>query len=251
MGQGKLFFWDARALYVGRTFGLRPHRNAVAVLCVALDAACYLARDARKNDAENIAFRTALIPPNTLHHLRVPGNQRMAFLYVDGLSDDYSNLLAAMLEPSERVAIRHTDERAWLDTLTRLAGGANWRHCSEELTALLGSSPSPQRDPRIEQTLMKQRMAPSQLHSLAQAADDARLSQSRFLHLFKSETGLPYRRYRLWMRIGAALATVRAGGTLTEAAHSAGFSSSSHFTSAFTGMFGMAPSKLTHLIRAK
>ena len=30
---GRLFFWGARALYLGPSFGLAAHRNAAAVLC--------------------------------------------------------------------------------------------------------------------------------------------------------------------------------------------------------------------------
>jgi AraC-like DNA-binding protein len=37
------------------------------------------------------------------------------------------------------------------------------------------------------------------------------------------------------------------GGNLTEAAHSAGFSSSAHLSSAFRQMFGLSPSSLLAL----
>jgi AraC-like DNA-binding protein len=75
-------------------------------------------------------------------------------------------------------------------------------------------------------------------------AQGARLSPSYFQHLFKTETGVPFRRYRSWARMGAALKAVRSGCSLTEAAHAAGFSSSAHFSSAFARMFGLPPSRL-------
>ncbi|MBR1213416.1 helix-turn-helix transcriptional regulator [Bradyrhizobium sp. JYMT SZCCT0180] len=70
------------------------------------------------------------------------------------------------------------------------------------------------------------------------------LSASRFLHLFKAETGVPLRRYRIWNRMGAAVRACGEGSSLTEAAHAAGFASSAHFSSAFRDMFGMMPSDL-------
>ena len=54
----------------------------------------------------------------------------------------------------------------------------------------------------------------------------------------------PLRRYRLWNRMGAAVVACRDGGSLTEAAHAAGFASSAHFSTAFRDMFGMMPSEL-------
>lgn len=250
MSNGRMFFWDARGVYVGQTFGLRPHRNAVAVLCVALDAACGLAREPLKPTTEYVDFRTVLIPPNTMHHLRVSASDRMAFLYIDGLSEDYARLQSAMNDKTERFSRGLPNENKWIDVMRRAAEGETWRTSTAALATLLGARSQLLRDPRIEATLARQRMSPSDSHSSKEAAAEAGLSQSRFLHLFKEETGLPYRRYRLWIRIGAALSVMRRGGTLTQAAYAAGFSSSAHFTTAFTTMFGMPPSRLDHLLKA-
>ena len=85
---------------------------------------------------------------------------------------------------------------------------------------------------------------PHRAHRLAELAEQAGLSASRFLHLFKSETGVPLRRYRIWNRMGAAVRACGEGSSLTEAAHAAGFASSAQFSSAFRDMFGMMPSDL-------
>ena len=74
------------------------------------------------------------------------------------------------------------------------------------------------------------------------------LSTSRFLHLFKAQTGAPLRRYRLWNWMGAAVSAYRGGASLTEAAHAAGFASSAHFSTAFRDMFGMTPSELVRTL---
>ena len=84
---------------------------------------------------------------------------------------------------------------------------------------------------------------------MAELGECAGLSASRFLHLFKAETGVPLRRYRIWNRMGAAVRACGEGLSLTEAAHAAGFASSAHFSSAFREMFGMMPSDLLKALK--
>ena len=96
--------------------------------------------------------------------------------------------------------------------------------------------------------LERMRNDPRRSHSLAELAARAGLSSSRFLHLFKAQTGVPLRRYRLWNRMGAAVGAFRHGVSLTEAAHAAGFASSAHFSTAFRDMFGMTPSELVNTL---
>ncbi|MCP3923826.1 MAG: AraC family transcriptional regulator [Desulfobacterales bacterium] len=68
------------------------------------------------------------------------------------------------------------------------------------------------------------------------------LSESRLSHLFKEQTGIPVRRYILWIRLTGTFKSVIEGKSLTEAAHIAGFSDSAHFTRTFKSMFGVTPS---------
>ncbi len=71
------------------------------------------------------------------------------------------------------------------------------------------------------------------------------LSESRLLHLFKAEMGLPIRSYILWYRLKVAMEKVIRGANLTEAAHAAGFSDQAHFTRTCRKMLGVPPSTLT------
>ncbi|MEO3475793.1 AraC family transcriptional regulator [Roseomonas sp. CAU 1739] len=79
---------------------------------------------------------------------------------------------------------------------------------------------------------------------LAEAAHLAKLSPDRFRHLFVEETGLQYRSYLLWLRLGRAVAAFAEGHSLTEAAHAAGFSDSAHLSRTFRRTFGLMPSSL-------
>src|SRR5258705_11053188 len=114
----------------------------------------------------------------------------------------------------------------------------------QALGELLGIGMRADTDVRIVAALRQMRDEPHRSHSLTELGACAGLSASRFLHLFKAETGVPLRRYRLWNRMGAAVGAFHNGMSLTEAGHAAGFASSAHFSAAFRDMFGMMPSEL-------
>ena len=242
--RAKLIGWGPRVLYLGPAFGLTPHRNATAVLAVALAGTLDVADDAANPNGKYRSARSVLIPPNTLHHLRMSDGV-MAFLYVDPLSRDLAAVGARMQDVTPRASFDLIDEGAVIEVLTGLAAGrTSVRDGRDALASLLGIGARAKPDGRILSALQRMRDQPQRSHSLAELGACAGLSTSRFLHLFKAQTGIPLRRYRLWNRMGAAVEAFRDGVSLTEAAHAAGFASSAHFSTAFRDMFGMMPSEL-------
>jgi AraC-like DNA-binding protein len=94
-------------------------------------------------------------------------------------------------------------------------------------------------DPRLERALaaLDQHLAGKvSAQALAQAAH---LSLSQLERLFAHQLGLPVRRLVLWRRLRIALHLALAGGTLTEAAHGAGFADSAHFSRTMKQLFGV------------
>ena len=228
-----LYSWGARALFIGPTFGLSPHRNAVAVVALGLDAPFELSSDASSYHR----CRSALIPPNTLQHLRATSGD-MAFLYVDAVSSDYARLRDLQCE------------QFLIDCLDRLRTGgvARWRETRAQLDALLSGGTPVKADERIMHAIRCIHEDPGARLPLAELARRANLSPSRFTALFKDATGVPVRRYKLWVAMGAAVRSMQQGASLTEASIGAGFSSSAHFSSAYREMFGMEPSRLARLL---
>lgn len=244
MDTAKIFFWRARALYLGPAFGLSPHRNAVPVLCAALNGDFGVAMDPRARKSTYLSCRVALIPANTLHHLMIDTSP-MAFLYVDARSDDFKRMRAQAGRFDGRLGRDLKDEMKYLTALKRLHAGASWSEIRSEIAVALNLHPATQVDSRVVACLKHLHRTPNESTELAQLAAQAGLSPSRFLHLFKQATGVPFRRYRLWARMGAAIRDVVGGRTLTDAALGAGFSSSAHFSAAYREMFGMTPSTLS------
>jgi AraC-like DNA-binding protein len=244
VASAKLIGWGARVLYLGPSLGLTPHRNATGVLAVALDGELEVADEPADLDGPYRSARSVLIPPNTLHHLRAPG-ARMAFLYVDPLGRDLRALRERMREITPRAGFDLVNETTVIEALAGLAEGRiAARDGRQVLGQLLGVGKGADTDIRIVAALRRMREQPHKSHSLTELGECAGLSSSRFLHLFKAETGVPLRRYRLWNRMAAAVAAFRSGTSLTDAAYAAGFASSAHFSAAFRDMFGMMPSEL-------
>lgn len=240
----RLYSWGARALYLGQALGLSPHRNAVAVVGIGLDAPFDVAIDPANASTGYRRCRTALIPPNTLHHL-VGTVGRFAFLYVDARSRDLDRLRSLAGECTARAAFDLATEGEWIACLDGLARGAvAWEAARAKLGAALAVELVSANDPRVRHALNRLHAEPGTRLSLADLAREAGLSESRFLHVFKATVGVPLRRYKLWIAMGAAMRAIARGENLTSAALGAGFSSSAHFSAAFRSMFGLEPSRL-------
>jgi AraC-like DNA-binding protein len=237
----QLYSWGARALFIGQALALSPHRNAVAVVAVGLEAPFALSWNMR----DYCSCRSALIPPNTLQHFRETSGE-MGFLYVDASSNDYAQLRASATKNGERSHLDLRCEQFLIDRLNRLRadGAARWREVRAELESLLNGGEARTTDARVVHSLQLIHEDPASRLSLAALARHAKLSPSRFAALFKQATGVPVRRYKLWVAMGAAVRSMQRGASLTEASMDAGFSSPAHFSSAYRQMFGMEPSRL-------
>jgi AraC-like DNA-binding protein len=126
----------------------------------------------------------------------------------------------------------------------RIGGASCWREARTELEGLLSGGPAQSADERIVRTLQIIHEDPATRLSLAVLARHAQLSPSRFTALFRQTTGVPVRRYKLWVAMGAAVRSMQRGASLTDASMDAGFSSPAHFSNAYRQMFGMEPSRL-------
>lgn len=239
----QLYSWGARAMYVGFALNLSAHRNAVAVLAIGLDAPFDVATDALRPGRGTCTVRSMLIAPNTLHHLTCAGT--MAFFYVDAVSRDLRQLQRRTLSPV-RAELQPEYEDHLIDLLVPLAKGEKqFPEIVAALEAEILAVPTSARDERIARAIRHLHVNVTDRLSLDELAEIASLSPSRFRHLFVETTGVPLRRYKIWLAFGTAMRLLKSGATLTAAAHAAGFASSAHFSSAFRIMFGLAPSQLT------
>ena len=100
-------------------------------------------------------------------------------------------------------------------------------------------------DPRIQKIIDYAVAHLDEPLSLESASQGIYLSPSRLRHLFVEQTGLAFKTYVLWLRLVRAVQAYSEGGSLTEAAHEAGFSDSAHFSRIFKRTFGLPATTLT------
>ena len=110
----------------------------------------------------------------------------------------------------------------------------------DSLAAALQAQPREQlADARVQRALDQVDALLSGKVSAAAVAEAAHLSLSQLERLFSAQLGLPVRRLVLWRRLRLAIRFILLGGTLTDAAHGAGFADAAHFSRTMRSLFGV------------
>lgn len=238
-----LYLFDGRLLYAAPGIESEPHSHYAVSVLIARGEPFQI----RMGETLHPPLSAAVLAPNAFHELHAP-RARMIVLHLDPDCAEFGPLSkrlnhAALLPiAAEELA----DLGAEFDRA--LAGeldcGAARRLYERTLQQIGGGQESAHRhlDSRIEQAILVLKRSLPESKSAAELAQAVGLSEHRFMHLFKDELGLPVRRYTLWLRLHAAARQLRNGGTLTDAAHAAGFSDSAHLSRTFKEMFGVQPS---------
>ncbi|HEY2256487.1 MAG TPA: AraC family transcriptional regulator [Variovorax sp.] len=99
-------------------------------------------------------------------------------------------------------------------------------------------------DARIREVIDRINADPAAATSAEACAAAVQLSFSRFLHLFKQETGMPFRAFRAWKRARGLLRHVRQSATLTDIALDTGYPDSTHFSHSIRQVYGLRPSDI-------
>ena len=121
--------------------------------------------------------------------------------------------------------------------------GSNGLSTAEFDQLILGRTlPRRELDPRVEMVLesFEGDFGESELSAEA-CAHRAGLSKSRFLHLFKDQTGVSFRNVRMWKRARRFLEWANQEGSLTDVALDLGYPDSSHFSHSIRRIYGLKP----------
>jgi AraC-like DNA-binding protein len=101
--------------------------------------------------------------------------------------------------------------------------------------------PARRLEPRVATVVNRIRTQPCDCVSAEEFAQQIDLSFSRFLHLFKTEVGTTFRRFRAWKRARTFLAYVNTELNLTDIALETGYPDSSHFSHTVRRYWGLTP----------
>lgn len=238
----------------GRTFFAGPleynasHQHGAPVYLAGL----YGSFGLRVEGGRWLSCRTAVIPAGVRHELDIGGNP-LAVLYVepDIAGVDALTPLVRNTREVDGALIGSTGETTLLRKLYEDHAGTRW--AGPALADLLGFArkrAARQIDPRVSRVVASMYARYDDLTPVAQLAGSAGLSASRFQHLFTREVGVPFRRYRAWHRMRAAIREIVQGSNFTRAAHAAGFSDQAHFAHDFRRTFGAPASRSLTRVRA-
>jgi AraC family transcriptional regulator len=241
---GRLCLWEGGALYLGYAADNTPHSHHAAQLCLGLDGTLAVRQGSRSPWHRG---RVVVVGPDVMHQLE-GGDTTLALAYIDPEADAALRLRAAGYE---RVATVPLDPLAEFlqplsDVLRDDAAADEVARLVERMVEALAPAPALRRLPdrrilRAVRELREQVDVPPTAPAMAARLG---LSASRFVHVFRDTTGIPYRRYLLWLRLITAVGAMARSRSLTEVAHAAGFADSAHMSRTFRRMFGIAPSAL-------
>jgi AraC-like DNA-binding protein len=237
----------------GRTFFAGPlnynasHQHGAPVYLAGL----YESFGLRVEGGPWLSCRTAVIPAGVRHELDLGGNP-LAVFYIEPDIAGVEALMPLMRSTREvhGSLVGKTGEISLLRTLYEDRNATRW--AGSALMDLLGFAKrraGRQMDPRVCHAVACLYARQDELLPVAPLARSAGLSASRFQHLFTQEVGVPFRRYRAWQRMRAAIREIIKGSSFTRAAHAAGFSDQAHFAHDFRRTFGAPASRSLSRVR--
>ncbi len=243
-----LYLSRKRALFLGCVGQNLSSANAAPILLLSLGAPLEMTR---KNEELVIRGRSFLIPAGRpIESLTV--NTDIALFYLDAVGLDLDWLARRMKSTfvmnQDILLYREIDQEEDMIRFLRqaLAGGVerdevfrctrSWFEPNAQFKA------ATVRDERVVKVAAFLKSSQAENVSVDDVAAHVSLSVPRLIQLFKSTTGVPIRRFRVWQRIYTTILRVAEGDSLTAAAIAAGFADYAHFSRNFKEMSGVNPS---------
>lgn len=192
---------------------------------------------------------TLLLPPNSsvalcTHHAPI------ASCHLDALGEDYWLLNTAMQHNGDGIYSDHANG-AYLINLISTFIASNYNLNSvlpafDRFLALekLRLGQNHFIDARIAETVTSIRAISSENPPNEFFSDQVHLSRNALERLFKKQTGVSIRKYRLWNRQFEAAKNRARGDSLTSAAINAGFADAAHYSKTYRSVIGYSPSNL-------
>jgi len=251
INRSQLYLWQQRTLFIGRFEEALELAQGAATLTVSLD--------------QPITFKTKeMSTPINCHSLILPPgfsvtidtqHARVANCHLDVLGHDYYRLFSCAQNSLGVLGYALNTEVELAHCFTHML---NSKMNSKEAFTYLeiqlkesgdASLVSPSTDKRILHVIELVQNAATENVSGEALARSVNLSIPRLAQLFKQQTGIPIRKYRLWHRLYLTAQNVGKGQNLTDAAIAAGFTDSSHFAHTFRAMLGMTPSHILSQVK--
>jgi len=240
-----LIIWKELSLFTGsNNTSISSHKHPMIQLIVSVNDP-FLWKDTNGNWKKKNAL---LVAPNQQHECNASG-KKILIIGIDPESIFGQFVFNHYLLSEPLIDFPSSNlENFNITTITRDIKNSNWKQLYDRIKSLfkftLAELPFKNRDQRIKNVLD---FIADNIHTKITTEilmNVSYLSESRLLHLFKQEIGLPIRNYILWHRLQLAFKELTNGHSLTEVAYLTGFSDQSHLTRTFVKTIGATPSSL-------
>jgi len=240
----KIYMWNSKFLVVGNEFSKKYHKHYPLQINISFENKI----SANCKNHEPIYSNAVLIDSNVQHYCEVD-NESIS-LFIEPETDEGKLLKNQYVKnPINILPFDCIKYNSRLFNLTKNETIQNENHAVHTFNEVLCSFINKDQkiietDPRIKEILDLLPSIPDKKISVKDLAYSVCLSESRLIHLFKENIGIPIRRYLLWKRMLDALKIIKGGESLTMAAHLAGFSDYAHFSRTFKKSFGATVEKI-------
>jgi AraC-like DNA-binding protein len=183
----------------------------------------------------------AVVPPNLRHTITSDYRSVICLLVEpETVGVGTFDLLAKRLSGAERHFF--VDRiRAVYEQLLHWPCSADIASAAFDIMCFGGALPGRTLDPRVVQAIAQIVGFSGDPVTAASCAAEAGLSSSRFLHLFKQETGISFRSFRAWKRARDLLYFANQDLNLAHLAQDIGYPDSTHFSHSIRRFYGLKP----------
>ena len=239
-----MYPWDKRTLFLGRLPDPVYASYGAATVVVSLGDSIRCSSNLYQGRGHSF-----LIPAGCPVFIDT-GNSAVAICHLDVMGEDYASLTHGRRLPAGTLLLDVAEvadmKRAFVQMHQQPSDSNQAYQVLDDLLSYCSRSISftPKTDERLVPviSLIKDRIQDNL--AIEELASTARLSVPRLVQLFKMQTGVPLRRFRLWHRIYESVISISEGQNLTDTAMACGFSDSPHLTHSFSSMWGVTPSRL-------
>jgi AraC-like DNA-binding protein len=183
----------------------------------------------------------AVVPPNVRHTIASDYRSVICILMEpETVRAGAFDMLAKRLSGAERQFFVDRIRAAYEQLLHQPCGG-DIVSAAFDIMCFGEALPRRTFDPRVVRAIAQISRFAGEPVTAASCAAEAGLSSSRFLHLFKQETGISFRAFRAWKRARHLLHFANQDLNLAHLAQDIGYPDSTHFSHSIRRFYGLKP----------
>jgi AraC-like DNA-binding protein len=245
MNKNKIYFENNWGFFIGQFKDNLPHKHYAIQLGISLSAPIVLTQ---KEDSQ-FEFKNCLVKSDVVHQLSCEAEHLLLLFYPTSSIGHY----LSQLTRNEIAEFNHPilEELKKCSVLFG-AGDIDFEGYIIEIKSILKVfscecvAENHYKDERIKTAIEYLETNFDRVISLKEIAEKCFLSESRFLHLFKENTGITYRKVQQWNKVSQSLRVLKSQ-SITTTAHQFGFTDSSHYSKVFKDTFGFNPKLIQKL----